>query len=119
MLDLAIPHVGEGSLRDALVAEWPAFAAHVTSFLVIGILWMNHHALFRQIHYVTRPLMLINLAFLMLIVAVPFATSLVSEYLLEPGFNAKTAMAIYSALGLAIGVVMVLLWNYMLKRPEL
>lgn len=119
VLDLAVPHVGEASLWEALVKEWPAFAAYVTSFLVIGILWMNHHSLFRQIRYVTRGLMLINLTFLMLVVAVPFATSLAADYLIEPGPNAKVAMAIYSALGLAIAVVMVLLWRYVLARPGL
>ena len=119
VLDLAVPHVGEASLWQALVTQWPSFAAYVTSFLVIGILWMNHHSLFRQIRYVTRGLMLINLVFLMLVVAIPFATSLAADYLVEPGPNAKVAMAIYSALGLAIGVVMVLLWRYVLARPEL
>ena len=119
VLDLAVPHVGDASLGEALVAQWPSFAAYVTSFLVIGILWMNHHALFRQIRYVNRALMLLNLVFLMLVVAIPFATSLAADYLIEPGPNAKLAMAIYSVLGLAIAVVMVLLWRYVLDRPEL
>lgn len=121
VLDLAVPHVGEGSLWQALVAQWPAFAAHVTSFLVIGILWMNHHSLFRQIHFVTRGLILINLMLLMLVVAIPFPTSLAADHLIEPGSNANAnvAMAIYSVLGLAISVVMVLLWRYVLGRPDL
>lgn len=119
VLDLKVPHVGDGSLWDALVAQWPAYAAYLTSFLVIGILWLNHHSIFRQIASATRGLMLINLVVLMLIVAVPFATSLVADYLAEPGTNAKVAMATYSALALAIALGMTALWGYVLRHPDL
>ena len=119
VLDLKVPHVGEESLWNALVTQWPAYAAYVTSFLVIGILWVNHHGVFKQIRFATRGLMLTNLILLMLIVAIPFATSLVADYLLEPGFNAKVAMATYDALALAIALAMTALWGYALRRPEL
>ncbi len=119
VLDLKVPHVGEESLWKALAAQWPVYAAYVTSFLVIGILWINHHSIFRQIRYATRGLMLTNLVLLMLIVAIPFATSLVADYLTEPGINAKVAMATYSALALSIAIAMTILWGYVLRRPEL
>jgi len=119
VLDLKVPHVGEESLWSALVAQWPVYAAYVTSFLVIGILWVNHHGIFKQIRYSTRGLMMTNLILLMLIVAIPFVTSLVSDYLLEPGFNAKVAMATYNALALAIALAMTALWGFALRRPEL
>ena len=119
VLDLKVPHVGDGSLWRALVEQWPAYAAYVTSFLVIGILWVNHHSIFRQIRYAPRGLMLTNLTLLMLIVAIPFATSLVADYLTESGINAKIAMAAYNALALAIAIAMTVLWGYALRRPEL
>jgi len=119
VLDLKVPHVGDGSLWRALVEQWPAYAAYVTSFLVIGILWVNHHSIFRQIRYAPRGLMLTNLTLLMLIVAIPFATSLVADYLTESGINAKVAMAAYNALALAIAIAMTVLWGYALRRPEL
>lgn len=119
VLDLKVPHVGDLSLWDALVAQWAAYAAYLTSFLVIGILWLNHHSIFRQISSATRGLMLINPVVLMLIVAVPFATSLVADYLAEPGMNAKVAMATDSSLALAIALGMTALWGYALRRPEL
>jgi TMEM175 potassium channel family protein len=27
-----------------LLDEWPAYAAYVVSFAIIGIIWINHHA---------------------------------------------------------------------------
>lgn len=120
VLDLRVPELKpDEPLWNALTAGWPSYAAYVTSFLVIGILWINHHSLFRQIRYATRGLMLANLTFLMLVVAIPFVTSLVSKYLLEGNWNSKVAMATYEGLALAIAVSMTFLWGYVLRRPQL
>ena len=36
-------------LAEQLGAHWPAFAAYVISFaLTVGIIWVNHHALFKN-----------------------------------------------------------------------
>ena len=55
----------------------------------------------------------------MFIVAVPFAASLVSEYLGEPGWNAKLAMVVYSAVSVCIAVAYALLWGHALAHPNL
>ena len=119
VLDLKVPHVGEGSLWQALTLQWPTYVAYAMSFLVIGIWWLNHHSYFKQVRYATRPLMLLNLILLMLIVAIPFATSLVADYLGEPGFNARLAMAIYNGLALCSAIVVISMWKYVLNRPDL
>jgi uncharacterized membrane protein len=119
VLDLKVPHLGEASLSHALAKQWPSFAAYGTSFLVIGIMWANHHAIFGQIRYVDRGIMLLNLFLLSTIVAVPFATSLVSEYLGEPGHNGNTAMAVYSLVSLGAAIGYALLWGYALRHPHL
>ena len=49
VLDLKVPNVGEGSLSQALLQQWPAYATYATSFLIIGVMWLNHHSLFKQI----------------------------------------------------------------------
>jgi uncharacterized membrane protein len=119
VLDLKVPHVGEGSLWNALVDQWPSYLAYATSFLMIGIWWLNHHSLFKQVRYATRALMLLNLVLLMLIVAIPFVTAMVADYLGEPGFNAKLAVALYNGLSLVSAIVIVNMYNYVLRRPEL
>ena len=120
VLDLRVPELEpDQPLWNALTANWPSYAAYVTSFLVIGILWINHHSLFRQIRSATRGLMLANLTFLMLVVAIPFVTSLVSKYLLEGNWNSKVAMATYDGLALAIALSITFLWAYVLRRPAL
>lgn len=119
VLDLKVPRVVHASLWHTLVEQWPSYAAYVTSFLAIGIMWINHHSVFRQIARVDRRLMFVNLLLLLLIAAVPFSTSLVSDYLLHAGFNGKVAMAVYSALFCAVGLTFAMLWGYALTHPYL
>ena len=49
---------------------WPSYLAYVTSFLTIGIIWMNHHYCVETIARADRTLMFLNLL-LLLTVGVP------------------------------------------------
>ena len=81
VLDLKVPARAtlNGSLASARGHEWPALFAYFTSFLVIGIIWVNHHAVFDLIGAVDRVVMFLNLLLLMCVVAIPFTTALLSE----------------------------------------
>jgi len=119
VLDLKLPYLGTSGLWPTLTSQWPTFAAYATSFLVIGIMWVNHHGIFKQIKYVDRPLMLLNLLLLMFIVTIPFATSLVSHYLRAAGSNGNVAMAVYSGVSLCVALTFSALWGYALRHPAL
>src|SRR4051794_17180993 len=54
VLDLRVPAVGRGALLTGLLQQWPAYVAYLTSFLYVGILWQNHHAVFHRIRYIDR-----------------------------------------------------------------
>jgi len=114
-LDLAVPGPGHGndSLAQQLGDRWPTYAAYVLSFFVIGIMWVNHHALFKSFARADRTLLFLNLTLLLFIVAVPFGTSTVAEYLREGGFDAKVAAAVYAAifLGAAISFNAIFAWS--------
>jgi len=79
ILDVHVPTVQTGLLQ-ALLSQWPAYLGYVTSFLVIGIFWANHHTMFRYIHQVDYALLLINSFFLMCIAFIPFATAVLTKY---------------------------------------
>src|SRR5690349_18803821 len=51
----------------------------VISFAVIGVFWIAHNQYFRKIHAVDPALRWLNLAWLFLIVLVPFATKVNSQ----------------------------------------
>ena len=46
VLDLHADAADPAGLAHQLAAEWPSFAAYVLSFFIIGVIWVNHHALF-------------------------------------------------------------------------
>ena len=61
-------------LADQLARRWPSLAAYVVSFLVIGIMWVNHHAIFSRLRLVDRAMFYLNLLLLMTIVFIPYPT---------------------------------------------
>ena len=56
-LDLHVEATGHGTLVHQLGQAWPSFVAYVVSFFVIGVIWVNHHALFALIDRVDRVLL--------------------------------------------------------------
>jgi len=70
----------ESELRGALLALWPNALAYALSFAVIGIMWQNHHALFRMVERVDRRMVFLNLLLLAGTVFIPFATSVLGTY---------------------------------------
>jgi TMEM175 potassium channel family protein len=111
VLDLRAP-VTQGSLLGALADEWPAFAAFGISFVIIGVVWVNHHAIFDRLHSVDRPLLFINLGLLMSVVLIPFVTSLFALYAARPGTQADVAAALFNGaqLLMALGFQGCTLW---------
>jgi uncharacterized membrane protein len=67
-------------LTAALLRLWPSFIAYVLSFSVIGLMWQNHHALFRLVHTVDRQTVFWNLLLLAGTVLIPFATTTLGSY---------------------------------------
>jgi uncharacterized membrane protein len=112
ILDIAVPPRSEtpsGELTRALGAEWPSYFAYLVSFLVIGIIWVNHHALFARVRQVDRAVLFANLALLLAVSIIPFPTHLLAEYL-TAGENSHVAAAVYSCAMLFMGVAYGLLW---------
>lgn len=81
VLSLEVPSDLQGSALNAfLIDSWPQLFAYFLSFAVIGRFWLGHHHMFSLLHGFDRRLMALNLAYLSLIVLVPFPTELLGEY---------------------------------------
>jgi uncharacterized membrane protein len=74
-------HRAGGSVAHGLVHAWPSYAAYAISFLTIGIVWVNHHTVFRQIGRVDRTFLFVNVVFLMVVAFSPFPTRVLAETL--------------------------------------
>ncbi|HXY44882.1 MAG TPA: TMEM175 family protein [Acidimicrobiales bacterium] len=112
-LDLSVAGPGHGSLAHQLGHHWPQFVAYLVSFLTIGIIWVNHHALVRNIAKVERVLLFLNLFLLLFVVLIPFATSTMASYLGQPGYDSHVAMALYAGVfeGMAITFSALFAWT--------
>jgi uncharacterized membrane protein len=83
------------SLAHQLGAQWPSYAAYLTSFLTIGIIWINHHAMIRRLGQVDHTILTLNLLLLLTIGVLPFTTALIAEYV-KQAHGQHLAAAIYS-----------------------
>jgi TMEM175 potassium channel family protein len=112
-LDLAVEGPGHGPLLDQLRGKWPAFLAYLISFFMIGIVWVNHHALVRSITKVNRTLLFLNLVLLLFVVLIPFSTSVVADYFSRHDWDTRVAMMIYGGvfLGMSAGFGTIFEWT--------
>ena len=112
VLDLVVPNRAEGDaegLGHLLAEQWPAYLAYIISFMVIGIIWVNHHTVFNKVRMVDRKVLFANLLLLLIVSAIPFPTKLIAEYL-RAGADSHLAAAIYSSTMLAMGLAYSALW---------
>jgi len=114
VLELKIPHAEAGELLGALLERWPSYATYAVSFLTIGIIWVNHHAILDRVKRVDRPLLFINLVFLMVVAAIPFPTALLADYLRE-GHDERLAAAIYGGTMWMMGLAICAVWVYVVR----
>jgi len=101
-LDLPLEKVGH-----ELRAQWPHFVAYVVSFAIIGVFWISHHGVFNMLKRANGPLIWLNLAFLMVIVFIPFPTELISEY-----SNSEIVVILYAATMACAGLMLALMTWY-------
>lgn len=90
VLGVALPgsrYASDHALTSALLRLWPNLIAYCLSFAVIGLIWQNHHALFRLVERIDRKTVLINLSLLAATAFIPFATSTLGSY---PTMHAST-----------------------------
>lgn len=103
------------SLASQLGAAWPEIIAYVASFLQIGIMWANHHALFRVVDKVDHVLLLLNLLLLGFVTFLPLPTQLVAEHT-GTDTDAKVAMLVYGLTLAGSAVSFNLIWRYAGRR---
>ena len=117
VLDLREPAVSHGLLH-ALLRQWPAYLSYALSFLIVGIIWVQNHLMFRYIRRVDHLFLLINVLFLMWVAVVPFPTGLLARYLENPG-ERETATVIYAGIFLVGGLLVNLQWYYASRWGQL
>ena len=115
ILAVGIEHPPHGDLSKELLDLWPAYLAYAFSFLTIGIMWINHHTLFRHFARVDRILLLLNILLLMMIAFVPYPTLIVAEFA-RSDTNGRAAALLYGIVMTATAILFLALWMYGSRR---
>ena len=120
VLELKVPliereHFTESGLRHELFELIPKFLGFIYSFFIVGLMWVEHHRIFRFINGFDFGLIWRNFAFLLFVAFIPFPTALFSEY-----FYSRTAFILYAATFGVAALGKLWIWLYVTKtRPEL
>jgi TMEM175 potassium channel family protein len=120
VLELKVPHITEhteSALRHGLIELFPRVMGFVVSFLIIGLMWTEHHRIFRYIENYNAGLLWRNLLLLLCVSFVPFPTALFSE-----NFWSRTAFILYTGSFGAVATAKLWVWRHAvasgLLKPE-
>ena len=119
VLEIRVPAAEEladpKALIEALGALWPSYLGYLISFVTIGIIWANHHNLFRLVDRVSHGLILANLLLLLTVGFLPFPTALVAATLGTP--SAQIGVLVYAGTFVVVALAFNVLWYEIRTRP--
>jgi TMEM175 potassium channel family protein len=86
VLELKVPeHVGDQGIGlDLLTSLLPKLVPYIMSFIVIAIMWVNHHRLLDAAHRADNTVLWANIHLLFWMTLIPISTAFVGEHLFEP-----------------------------------
>jgi uncharacterized membrane protein len=120
VLNIEVPDPGtHADLGSALGHQWPSYAAYATSFLTIGIIWINHHAMIGRLREADHSILMLNLLLLLTVALIPFATALLATYLRQ-GHGEHLAAGVYGGAFLCMAIAFAALnWHILLHKAHL
>ena len=119
ILDIKVPQLAEPASNQELIGylwqSWPHFRSFYISFVILGMYWIAHHAMFHLFaKHANRPLTYLNILFLCLISLVPFSAHLIGQYPMN-----QVAVAVYGGNVIIIGAVQYWMMHVTVKDPQM
>jgi len=114
VLGVQVPELGtanDAELRVALLQALSQLVPYVTSFCTIGIIWLNHHAMFDSVERVEHTTLMLNLLLLLVVTFIPYPTAVLSRYGALP-----SSTFLYGCVLTALGFTYSLLWRHISNR---
>jgi len=110
IIDVGLPSESGASLGRQLLDIWPQYLAYAISFVTIGIMWVNHHRLIRQIERVDERFLFLNLGLMACIAFIPFPTRILAEFV--RGDDGLAAALLYGITLVVTAVFFNAVWLY-------
>ena len=117
VIEIKVPSMHDGianeaDLLKAILHLAPRFLGFLISFVLVGMYWTRHHALFGYVVRYTAKLLWLNLFFLLSVVLMPFSTGIFGEYSTPSTIQYITPLAFYVLNLCYSGFMLFLLWRY-------
>lgn len=120
VIDIVRPEYAPGHLLAKLEAQWPNYVAFLASFFYVGIIWLNHRAVFSRVRYCSRSLHLVSLLLLLTSALIPFPTAVLSTALIRGSRgDAIVAIILYAAIGCLMCISWLILFHVLSVNPHL
>jgi uncharacterized membrane protein len=105
VLELGIDADAAPHLLSSILHQWPSYLAYATSFLTVGVIWLQHSAVTGSLRVADVMLYRLNLIVLLLASFLPFPTKLLSEFLGNRGAE-RVAAVFYGLTLMALGLAL-------------
>ncbi|MGH1549646.1 TMEM175 family protein [Leifsonia poae] len=117
ILEIHVPS-DTAHLLDELLQLWPSYLAYVVTFLLIGLVWANHHVMFDYIERSDRLLLFVNTLLLMNVASLPFVAAVLASAL-RNGEGENVAVALYGGTLTVGGVFFNAVWLHATRGHRL
>jgi uncharacterized membrane protein len=97
---------GEAAQWRELLAQSETFLVYVVAFGTIGIFWVNHHAMFKNVTRITLAIAILNLVFLLVVCFVPFVMHVMGAF-----GTTRPAVILYGVTLSVLSLLYNLLWH--------
>ncbi len=118
VLELSVSETAESDLLGAILHQWPAYLAYITSFLTIGVFWLQHSAVTNALRAADSMLYRINLLVLLLASFLPFPTKLVGQFVDDRDAE-RVAVVFYGLALLALDLALTAFIRYAAEQRSL
>jgi len=113
-LNLKIPEGTPGTVAGQLLNQWTSYIAYLASFVYVGVIWVNHHALFLRIGKVDSGVLWRNLVMLLPVSILPFPTATLA-FAMQHGTvgDQVAALVLYGVVAAAMGGTWLFMFFYL------
>jgi uncharacterized membrane protein len=118
VLELGVGPGAHDHLLRSILHEWPSYLAYITSFLTIGVIWLQHSAITHALRTADVTLYRLNLLVLLLASFLPFPTKLVAEFFGERDPE-RVAVVFYGLVLMGLSVALTAFVRYAAEHRRL